>query len=47
MRLEDVRPRCDQSHAEDCVAEAVKVGQVAPVLILPHVDVTVNCQPGS
>jgi len=47
MGLEDAGPRSNETHGEDGVVEAVKVRQVAPILVLPHIDVAVNRQPGT
>jgi hypothetical protein len=47
MGLEDAGPRGNETHGENGVVEAVKVRQVAPILVLPHVDVAVNRQPGT
>ncbi len=47
MGLEDAGPRGNETHGENGVVEAVKVRQVAPILVLPHIDVAVNRQPGT
>ncbi len=47
MGLEDAGPRGNETHGENGVVEAVKVRQVAPILVLPNIDVAVNRQPGT
>ncbi len=47
MGLENAGPRGNETHGENGVVEAVKVRQVAPILVLPHIDVAVNRQPGT
>ncbi len=47
MRLENAGTWGDEAHAENGVAEAVKISQIAPVLVLPHIDVAVDREPCS
>ena len=46
MRLENAGLWFDHGDVEDSVREPIKVGQIPAILKSPHVDVTVNCEPG-
>ena len=47
MALEHSRPGRHQSGSQDDLTEAIKICQVLPILVVPHVDGAVNGQPRS